>query len=209
MSNYIVENSPLTKTKILCEDEVAEILLKRIIRSTDMNSQLVYSHVVNTDNPGISWKLLSSLCRSFPTVLDETRAIVVFDADMAGKNIRTGNYEHVLFLPSLFNLPFEKEIVKYILSLNGSDKFFKQFKLPKEMFKQRIAEYEINLSTENYSNDDVTPFKKWYTAHKSEVNKYLTYYVNNNRDIFDPFKEQLIEHINSIRIKNGFVPIQN
>ncbi|EEV58535.1 conserved hypothetical protein [Enterococcus faecium Com12] len=203
------EDSDLLKVKILCEDDVASLLLKRIISSKKILNQLSISHTVKPDNPGVSYKLLATLCRSFPSILLETGAIVVFDADMDSEIMNTGNYKYVLSIPSLFNgLPFEKEIVKYILNLNGDNRFFKNFKKTKEMFKQTFVSYEIPLETDNYKEESVKNFKRWYLDNKNEINKYLTYYVKDNQDLFIPFKKKLLNYINEIRKNNGFTELK-
>lgn len=208
LSDY-TENSNLAKVKILCEDEVAELLLKRIIKKQSITSQINFSHVVNDDNPGISYPLLTNLCKSFPNILNETMSMVVLDADIDSKAVNVGNFPHVLTIPSLFDgLPFEKELIKYILTLNGNDAFFKKFKKSKEMFKQSFAQYKVPLNVTNYKQEEIKAFKNWYTANKNDANKYLTYYVNDNKELFKEFSKQILEHINEIRLKNGFTRVE-
>lgn len=208
LSDY-TENSELTKIKILCEDEVAELLLKRIIKKQKILSQINFSHVVNDDNPGTSYTLLTNLCKSFPNILNETMSMVILDADVDFNKINVGKFPYVLSIPSLFEgLPFEKEIIKYILKLNGDDTFFKKFKKTKEMFRQSFAQYRIPLNLDNYKKEDIKPFKNWYNANKREANKYLTYYANDNEDLFNDFSKLIIECINEIREKNGFAKIE-
>lgn len=209
LSDY-TENSNLAKVKILCEDEVAELLLKRVIKTQKILSQINFSHVVNDDNPGTSYTLLTNLCKSFPNILNETMSMVVLDADIDCRAVKVGKFPHVLNLPSLFDgLPFEKELIKYILTLDGSNAFFKKFKKQKEMFKQSFTRYKVPLNVENYKNEDVKPFKNWYDANKNDAKKYLTYYVNDNRELFNDFLKHLLQHVNDIRTKNGFTKIED
>lgn len=209
LSDY-TENSNLAKVKILCEDEVAELLLKRVIKTQKILSQINFSHVVNDDNPGTSYTLLTNLCKSFPNILNETMSIVVLDADIDCRAVKVGKFPHVLNFPSLFDgLPFEKELIKYILTLDGSNAFFKKFKKQKEIFKQSFTRYKVPLNVEDYKDEDVKPFKNWYDANKNDAKKYLTYYVNDNRELFNDFLKHLLQHVNDIRTKNGFTKIED
>lgn len=204
LSDYSEKNQ-LVKVKILCEDEVAELLLKRIIKKKEILSRLNFSHVVNDNNPGTSFKLLISLCRSFPNILKETMSMVVLDADVDSSTIKLDGFNHILTIPSLFGgLPFEKEIVYYILNLDGDNDFFKKFKKTKEMFRQLFVQYKIPLDINSIKESKTKYFKNWYSENKTEANKYMTYYVNDNKDIFGIFLDDIIRNINEIRTKNGF-----
>lgn len=207
--SHLNSDSEFFKVKILCEDEVAKNLIKKIIKKKKINEVITYSHIVNSENVGTSYTHLVALCKNFPSILTETRAIVIFDADIDLTRMNIGNYNHAISLPSIYGFAFEKEIVNYILDLDGSDPFFRTYHKSKEMFKVEFSSYQINLNTNTYSSDDnVKPFKHWYDDHKTEANKYMTHYVRNNEDTFSEFRDNLIDYINTIRVKNGFTKIE-
>lgn len=211
LTNY-EEKNKLMKVKILCEDDVAKLLIKRILSKQSLTSQIIISHVVSEDNDGISSNLLSSLCRNLPLMLKETKSMVIFDADIDIESQKLNKFAHAFSLPSLYNLPFEKEIVQYILSLKGNDKFFVTFKKSKETFLQSFSNYNIDIDFEhtNFQSQDVKHFKKWYSENKKDASKYMSYYIQQNKDKenFLEFKYSVLNSVNEIRINHGFAPIE-
>lgn len=208
LSNY-EENNPLLKVKILCEDSTAVKLLKKIIKKRVILNELEFNHIVSDTKEGISYTSLSLLCRSFPKILEETKSIVIFDADVDTSSLKLGNYKHFLKIPSLHSFPIEKELVYYILNLDGSDAFFKKFNKTKEAFKQEFSTFNIPLKQNDHETVKIQTYKNWYNKNVKEVNTYLTYYVNNNTELWEDFIKNLLSMINNIRKNFGFSELKN
>lgn len=201
------EKKEFIKVKTLCEDSVAKTLISKMLKHRIITSNIIISHTVNDNNDGTSFKLLTQLCRNFPAILQETKSIVVVDADVDIKNETT--YNHLLKIPSLFNYAFEKEIVRYILELDPNHKLFTETNETKEMFKQSFIEHGINLNVNTYDSDKNTkPFKNWYgSINNVKRNRLIKHYIQDNKLMVDTFREEFLDHLNCLRIQNGFTPI--
>lgn len=192
------------KINILCEDDVAEYYMKRIVRKKVINDRLNYlSGITNDDsNSGTGWKSLKSLITHGAELVKDS--IIVFDADVP-KSI-TSNKVRLLWLPSMENLPVEKEIVKFIYDLNDDDAFFIKFDHEKEAFLSEFYTYNLtmldDLSLIKDSNTD--KFKNWAKS-KGNFKSYVTYYVGLKLDYVMKFRKDLIKSINEI-LKDKSLP---
>lgn len=199
----------LTKVKILCEDEVAERLIKKIA-GTKISKRCDFITNVSGDT-GSSWQTLKSLAKNGFTLLSDAKALIIFDADITRQQIGKPKYDKILYLPSITekNLSLEKEIVNFILNLPPDDEFFQKFNKSKVMFQQDFTQYNISLSTENIEKDKVDNYKNWYNSiNKRIANSYRDYIIKVNKEIFDNFKQELKKMINKIFDENGIPKIQ-
>lgn len=192
------------KINILCEDGVAEYFIKRVLRKKAINDRLNYlSGITNEDNnSGTGWKSLKALITHGAELVKDS--IIVFDADVP-KSI-TSNKVKLLWLPSIAELPVEKEIVKFIYDLEDDDVFFSKFDYEKEAFLSEFYAcnltmlYDIKLIKECRTDK----FKNW-AKNKVDFKKYVTYYVNLKRDYILEFRKDLIKSINEI-LKDKSLP---
>lgn len=196
------------KVKILCEDDVAEHAIKRIISNNTVIQRCKFVKSMSNDNNGISYTTLIKLSKSYPVLLKETNSVVIVDGDIPlPPNTR---YDKILSIPTIndSNLPIEKEIVKYILTLNNDDIFFRNFKKTKEMFKKDFKEFGIPLNVEIYKNHNIACFKNWYSKNKRDAQKYVNKMIKNEPTTYETFKIQFIRYVNKILEENG-LPIIN
>lgn len=205
-----VEENIVIKPKILCEDDLAELLIKRILKS--YKNFFEFSHTVSIENNGTSKNLLKSLSKNFPKLLNDSMSIIVFDADVKESELHAKEFSNQFILPSLKNSGFavEKEIIVWVLSLDNGDKLFKELKKSKEHFKQSFRSCKINLSDdyEKHSGTNISSYKNWQQKEKQLFNMLLTRYVNENADTFIEFREEIIDAANLIFEKNSLPGIK-
>lgn len=197
------------KVKILCEDDVAEKFIKRII-GAKMSKFCSFQYKTKETQDGVSYKLLAKLVKNYPVLLKETMTIVIADADVEEKELKNKEYDKWLIIPSKDKLPLEKELVKYILSLNPDNKFFKNNNKTQEMFRQEFIENNIPLTTNEISSNNTNYYKNWFeSVPKRELNKYITHLINdeNNKNIYDNFKDDFNNMVNIILKENGLPTI--
>ena len=158
---------------------------------------------VNPENSsGTSYTLLDKLCINYPAVIDEVNGIVISDADV--KRDKKDKFKRHYIIPSKYNYPIEKEIVYWILSLDGADQFFKDMSKPKEMFKQSFTEKAIPLSIDEASNTKTGVYKNWVKSLPLRYFKrILLRYVKREEDIINPFRENIYSDIKTILEENG------
>ncbi len=185
------------KINILCEDDVAEHFMKRIVRNKSINDRLNYLSGITNDenNSGTGWKSLKQLITHGAELVKDS--IIVFDADVP-KSI-TSKKVRIHWLPSMKNLPLEKEIAKFIFDLNDDDTFFKKFNHEKEAFISEFYTYNLTMldninSIESCSTDG---FKNWAKS-KRDFNKYVTHYVSLKFEYVTEFRKKFINSINEI-----------
>ncbi|QUQ79924.1 hypothetical protein LJFMMFNO_00929 [Streptococcus equi subsp. zooepidemicus] len=194
----------LVKAKILCEDLVAEQYLKKIMTSQISKRCEFISNV--SGGTGASWPTLKALAKNGYALLSDSMALLIFDADINESQIGNTKYSRILFIPSISEkkLPLEKEIVNYILNLSADDNFFKTVNKSKDMFKQEFSQLKIPLTTENIETENVNCYKRWFeNCPKIQRNKYRDYMIQQNKDVFDKFKNELKKTLNEIFEENG------
>lgn len=199
-ANLIEEN---TKVKIFCEDKVAESYIKAIL-PTKIKKYLSWYPNAKNDLDGTDFKLLNNLCKNYPIILENENAIVINDADEENSiNLSGSNYKKHYAIPSLYSLPLEKELVYWILSLDGSDQFFTSVSISQDEFKAIFARFDLPLSVDRISSAKTKLFKNWYKNNVRENNKYRTQYIRRNLSIFTEFKNTIINDVKEIMLKNG------
>lgn len=200
------------KIKILCEDEIAIKYVKSIIGTKASQICEFISNLSNSSNPGTGWKSLKFLAKNGASLLKESKSIIVFDADVKDTDLKDiTTFENFIVLPSLtdLKLPFEKEIVNYILSLDESDEFFMKFQ-PKSQFIQQFSRYKIPIDLANISNENVKSYKNWIDSESvRNINKYRNFMIKDkkNRDRITKFKGDLLSIIDRVLQENGAPPI--
>ncbi|HEY4543893.1 MAG TPA: AAA family ATPase [Tissierellaceae bacterium] len=188
------------KVDIICEDELAATFIKRILKTQDITKHLNFITDLGADNgsKGNSYQTLASICKNGATLL--SNAIVVFDADVpesVTKKIK--NFHRFIKLPDKNNLPLEKAIVYYILELDDSADFFTRNDKEKLSYKQNFSEFGISLELdpEKHRQANVNSYKKW-AENDDKFLTYITRYVHDNKSYFSTFRDEFIEHLNSL-----------
>lgn len=181
------------KINILCEDEVAVLYLKRILKVQKITKRLNFIHDMDSDSKGTSCVVYKKLIKNGEKLLENS--IVVMDPEVNVDDLK-GKKASYIKLPSRYNMPIEKELVKYIHDLSGDDKFFSTFDKEQISFMNEFSKYKISdFSIEALKAKKTSSFKKWADSNKN-FNKYLNYYAKNNEDITSPFVEDLLDIIN-------------
>lgn len=185
------------KINILCEDDIAMHYMKRIVRENMINSRLNYISGITDDvnNAGTGWKSLKAIALHGAELVKDS--IIVFDADVP--RTITSKKVRLHWLPSVGDLPLEKEIVKFIYDLDGDDKFFDKFKQEKDAFISEFYECNLDMldNISDIKNCKTVKFKEWAKS-KPDFKKYITYYVNLKREYVIAFREEFIKSINEI-----------
>lgn len=203
------------KINIICEDDMAKIMIERIIKKTEIKKHLNFITNLsgNKAERGNSYTTLANICEKGTVLLENS--IVIFDADVADQVFnKIKNFKSYLRLPDQNKFPIEKAIVYFILKLEGDHKFFKDFNKEKDAFLNEFATYSIPLNPDNITNSKNIPiraFKNWVSNNESDFKKYLTYYINSmsSEDIFISFRDDLISLINNILISKSLPKINN
>ncbi len=188
---------------IFCEDKMAKSYLSVILNKKKFMHFIDWQFEVNPEkNSGTSYTLLDKLCINYPSVIDEVNGIVISDADV--KRDKRDKFNRHYIIPSIYNYPIEKEIVCWILSLDGADPFFKDIGKPKEMFKQSFIEKSIPLSIDEASGTTTGVYKNWVKSQGlRSFKQILRKYVKREEEIFNPFKEDIYSNIKTILENNG------
>ena len=181
------------KINVLCEDEVAVDYLKKIISSRNILKKIDFLHDMDSDNKGTSCITYKKLKKNGEKLLENS--IVVFDSEVDLEDIK-GKKASYIQLPSRYNMPLEKEIVKYIHDLPGDDKFFFKFDKERDSFLNDFSRYGLkDYSVETLKKESVSKFKNWAKSDK-KFKQYVNYFTKNNMDIMEPFFEEFIEIMN-------------
>lgn len=203
------EDEPVYKISVLCEDQVAIKLLKKIIKSRAIlnNIEFISNITGDTTNPGTSCNALISLGKNGSKLLEDS--IIVLDSDVSKRvlpSIQSKNVD-VFIIPdsentsNLCGLAIEKDILKYGANLPGNNPFFETVG-EKIAFLNSLHNYQI-LESSIDQNDNINKYKNWYNDNKSTFNTLLALYVRNNSTLFEPFKSDLLAAINKKRTKKG------
>lgn len=191
------------KIKLLCEDNIAKYFLRRIISKTATMSRLEILYASSDENSGTPANNLAWVCKNFPKLLTDNNSLIIFDADQKQRNEKLKTSLSFV-LPSVYGQPLEQELVTYILDKDTGDNFFKNCKKTKEMFKQEFSNYHIDIDTT--SNTNIKKFKNWYNKEKGQ--KYLTYYLKDNKTVIETFRQHLIKELNNICNTIGLPPVE-
>lgn len=194
------------KVFIICEDDVAEHYLKRLISKRNVLDRVEFLHDLNDGETGNGCIGLKSLIKNGQKLLEN--CIVFFDPEV---NIRdlVNCKSRYLKLPSKYEMPIEKEIVKYIYDLPGDDDFFKTFDKEKDAFINEFSDKNIlDLSDlEKIKKDNVKKYKSWANLNSRDFKKYITYYIKHNSDITNLFLSELEKMLNEMFTAKGLPTI--
>ncbi|REH91256.1 hypothetical protein DOS58_03430, partial [Staphylococcus felis] len=111
------------------------------------------------------------------------------------------NYKYVLRFPRLTAtpMPFEKELIVYILQMDSNNKFFAKNNTSKEILRQEFAEYKIPLSIEKIKESKkLKQEKEWFNNNLTRNKEFLSYMINDNSKIYEEFRENFISISNEI-----------
>lgn len=203
------EVSKIFKPKIMCEDDVAEKLICRILKTQKNNFQ--FHHQVRYDNDGTTFVQLFQLSKAYPYLLEETNSIVIFDADVNKEVIKDLSFKRTISVPSVYHsnnlgFPIEKDLIIWILNKPQDDSFFGEINKEQDVLRNEWAnEYNICLSEspEAHQNINTKRYKNWAINNKGLFNKCLTRYINQNTELFSGFKSQLLIWLNELKKANG------
>ncbi len=192
------------KINILCEDEVAVNYLKKIITARNIIQRLNFIHDMDSENKGTSCVTYKNLIKNGEKLLENS--IVVFDPEVTLDDLKKKKASYIK-LPSRFELPIEKEIVKYIHDLPGDSKFFTTFKKEQASFLNDFSRYGISDFTIEALNVEKTikKFKNWADSEK-KFSQYVNYYAKHNEDIIKPFLDTFLGIVN-YKLEEKALPI--
>ncbi len=203
------EDEPIFKVSILCEDEIAIKLLKKIIASRALlnNIEFISDITGDTNNPGTTCSSLIALGKNGSKLLEDS--IIILDSDVSKVQIQPVQNKNVdiFIIPDLENLTsncglaIEKDVLRYAINLPGDHSFFKKWG-EKTAFLNILHQYDI-LEPDINQSDNIKKYKNWYNNNKTIFNTLLALYVKDNRDLFTPFKEALLLAVNKKRTKKG------
>ena len=210
LSRDDLENDIILKPKILCEDEMAKILIQRILK--EYSKYFDISHKVEDENKGTSKNLLINLGKNFPKLLDDSNAILIYDADVSDDEIKNIKNKNSFILPSVNNnkFPIEKEIIYWVLCLDNGDNLFKKFNCTKDHFRQSFKTFGIKLSEDSniHKQEKIIAYKSWVKQNKRDFRKMITQYTRRNSEVFDDFKENLLDAADIIFKANSLPEIR-
>lgn len=195
------------KINIICEDDVAEYFLKRIISKKDAISKLNFINSLNDYVEGNGCNNLKSLIKNGQKLLENS--IIIFDPDVNIDDIRKYKSKF-LSLPSEYDMPIEKEIVKFIYDLPGDDEFFLKFMRERNWFLNEFSRFDIyNLNDlDLIKRDNVKKYKNWSNSNQQAFKKYITYYTKREKAIVDEFRICLQNQVNDILLNKGLPGIE-
>ena len=191
------------KITLFCEDVVAYKYLKKILNKQTFSKYINWQYEVDSSKTGTSYTLLDKLCSNYPSILNQVNAIVISDADRNNSLSTNKTFKRHYAIPSIYQFPIEKELVQWILNLEGNDVFFKKNKKSKDIFKNEIKQYNIPLNIEQTKECKTKYYKNWYKSDIREHGKYITQYLKTNQQIFDPFRERIYKDISIIMKEHG------
>ena len=183
------------KVNILCEDDVATKFLKRVIKSKSILNNINFISNVGSDK-GTSWPNYVALAKNAPNILSDS--IIILDPDVPQNSLDNLSFKYITKIPDPDNYAIEKRIAKYVYELNGDNILFSDYE--KKARQAELLSYHVD-----FTGQDISPFKKWYSDNKSFFNKAMKQYIENNNILFSQFKLQILEQINEKR-KNFGLP---
>ena len=189
------------KIFVVCEDDIAEYFLKRIIAKNNVLSRLEFLHGLNEGEVGNGCNGLKSLIKNGQKLLNN--CIVFFDPDVDVSDLKKYKSKYFV-LPSRYGMALEKEVVKYIYDLKGNDEFFKSFNKERDAFINEFSDKGILCLSdiEKIKQDNVKKYKNWANSNVKSFKKYATYYVKHT-EIAGGFRIDLEKTINDMFTQKG------
>lgn len=198
------------KINIFCEDDLAITYVKKLIKNQNILKLVSFHSNLNQDttNLGTSYSSLSSLCRNYSLLLQNS--LVIFDADVKESvTSQIKDKSTFLVLPDVDLLAIERRIICFINELPNNDPFFMKF-WEKTLFRDQMKQAGIVSLTINDIKDEskvkIESCKKWVNNDLAKFKQYLTYYCN-KLQTRDFFVKSFIEKINTINKRKGLPPI--
>ena len=190
------------KINIICEDDVAEYYLKRIISKKDVLNRLEFIHSLNEGVEGNGCTGLKSIIKNGQKLLEDS--IIVFDPEVNVLDIAK-HKSKFLVLPSEYEMPIEKEIVKFIYDLPGDDEFFINFNKERNAFIDEFTRCGIMYlnDLDLVRADNVKKYKTWSALNTKDYKKYVTYFVKRNKILMDDFRKKLKDDLDEMFVKKG------
>lgn len=150
---------------------------------------------------------LKALIKNGQRLLENS--IIIFDPDVNTEDIRKYKSKF-LSLPSEYEMPIEKEIVRFIYDLPGDDEFFIKLKKERNWFLNEFARFDINNlnNLDLMEKDNVRKYKNWSNSCQSAFKKYITYYIKREKNIVDDFRIQLQKQVNDLLLDKGLPGIE-
>ena len=135
-------------------------------------------------------------------ILENT--VVFYDPDVDAADLSRYKSKY-LVLPSVFGMPIEKEIIKYIYDLSDDSELFKKLDKEKDAFLNEFSEVGIlDLSNiEKLRRDNVKKYKTWAKGNSSIFKKCLKLYIKDNTEKHKAFMQELQCCLNSLFISKG------
>lgn len=201
------EDFPLYKVNILCEDDIAVTLIKRIIKSSKITSNIEFISNVSGSTGTPSTGLIA-LGKNGPKLLEDS--IIILDPDVNPADIKhvLDRNVDVLIIPDQLNqsnpkqagLAIEKMIIKFICHLDGANPVFaneEKIAILNSFHHFNIYENQITPS------DNIQKYKHWQENNKAKFNSFLTIYVKENPNLFGTFRKNLLNMLNEKRSLKG------
>lgn len=201
-----VESERVIKLNVLVEDEIAKHGLERILSEKRITDRLEIRYQYNNAHDGVNWPSLKAFANNFTQILEESRSIIIFDQDVTNPNIK--DFTDYLILPSLTQatVPFEQELVLFILTIDSNDEFFKKTSTRQEALKQELTESNVPLNLNDLAGSNYIKYiKNWFNKNKGRNKKLITYMIKHkdNAKIYNEFKNEFIILSNKILRKHG------
>ena len=200
------DSTDIYKINIICEDTVAKNYINRIIKKRPIKNILNFITDLSDGRKGNTYTALSSLVKNGQKLLEDS--IVIFDSDVNLEKKLSKYRKNVsyLYLPSKYGLPLEKEIVKYIYDLDGSNTLFDDKEKDSFINEFSIQGIEHLGDLNHLKNDNIEKYKKW-AAENKKFNSYVNKYVNDPNNTFIlKFRDELINEINT-KLQSRSLPL--
>ncbi|WP_281696814.1 AAA family ATPase [Acidaminococcus massiliensis] len=193
------EDAPLYKVNIICEDQEAKRLLKKILGAKIVKEVEIVTDVSGQN--GSSCTGLISLAKNGVRLLDDS--IIVLDADVDEKQYSRLKFKYITKLYDPNNLCIEKSVVNYILSCKGDESLFKDT----ELAAVRAQLSDCGIDSSRIHSQSTDKYKAWHNAHKNFYQKALAAFFKANKSGFEKCKNDILSMINQRRLNKGLDPI--
>jgi len=194
------EEAPPYKVNIICEDEEAKHLIKKIL-GTKISRQIeVITNISGTN--GIPCTGLISLAKNGSRLLDDS--IIILDADVPESSYSRLSFKYITKLYEPNNYCIERAVVNYILNCDDSEPLFSEIEL--SAVKAQFSDCRIN--PQDIASQSISRFKDWHNTHKRFYAKALSAFLKDNKSGFDQFKKAVLKMINEKRANKGLSPIE-
>ena len=193
------------KVNIICEDELAKAVLKKIIKKKIITQNIeIITDITGTN--GTPANSLISLAKNGKRLLEDS--VIVVDPDVSDDQISKAKFDFLLKIPSEDGegFPLEQRVIYYLRKLDGSDEIFVD--MEKTAFIKSCGDCGIFKQNYDDRSTKVTYFKSWRNKNKSFFNKALTRYIRDNEEVFSKFRIELVDKINQRRDAKGLRPLE-